>query len=399
MQITAIETIQLPEYPRNVWVLVHTDAGITGTGETFDKPDPIRGAIHGVCADLLLGQDPRRIEQHWQTLFSHIHYHGYAGAEFRAVSALDMALWDILGQVAGLPVYALLGGAVRDRLKLYNTCISFREFRDRERFLSEPGKLAEDLLAQGITAMKVWPFDDLSAPSGGHAITDAELAPGLRVIREIREAVGDRMQIAVEGHCRWNLTSSIRLARALEPYSVMWLEDVMIADNAGALAELRRSTTVPICGSERLFTRYGFLPLLQAGALDVVMPDVAWTGGISELRRIASLAEVYQLPVAPHNPGGPVAMAAGVHVMATTPNFMILESVRAFYQYYHELVEGDLVIRDGHVQVPSGPGLGVRLRPEVLARNDVLRQRSDGSTRTYGFAPAGDPWQRELPRG
>jgi len=392
MRVTKIETVRLSEHPRLVWVQVHTDEGITGTGESYDKAGVIARAVHDVHADILLGQDPTRIEYLWDRMFSVCNYHGYAGAEFRAASALDLALWDIVGKIAGQPLYRILGGATRDRLRLYNTCISWGSYRDRERFLSEPGPLAQELLAEGITGIKVWPFDAYSAPTLGQEISREGLKFGVGVVAAIREAVGDAMDIAVEMHACWNLPSAIRIARALEPYDVMWIEEPMIPDNVEAYKALRAATRVPICESERLFTRFGFRAMIESGALDVVMPDIVWTGGITEMRKIASHAATYLLPLAPHNAGGPITHLANVHVAATLPNFKILESVRAFYRgWFPDVVDAPPVVEAGHALLPEGPGLGANLLPDVRERPDAEIEASEAGHGLI-FAATGDPW-------
>lgn len=392
MRITKIETVRLSEHPRLVWVLIHTDVGIVGLGESYDKAGPIMRAVHDIYADILIGQDPTRIEYLWDRMFSVANFHGYAGAEFRAASAIDIALWDILGQLAGLPLYQLLGGATRDRLRLYNTCISWGNYRDRERFLDNPAALARELHAEGILAMKVWPFDEFSAPTLGQEISREGLKFGVGVIAAIRDALGDRMDIAVEMHACWNLPTAIRIARALEPYDVLWIEEPMIPDNIEAYTHLRAATRVPICESERLFTRFGFRQMIERGVTDVIMPDIVWTGGITEMRKIASHAATYLLPIAPHNAGGPVTHLANVHVAATLPNFKILESVRAFYRgWFPDIVDFPPVIENGHALLPDGTGLGAKLLPDVWERPDaeiVVSESGHGQI----FASSGDPW-------
>lgn len=393
MKITALETLQLSEFPRLLWVLVHTDADITGLGETYDKAGPACAVVHDLLGELLIGRDPREIEPLWQTMFGVTNYHGYAGAELRAISAVDMALWDILGQWTGQPIWRLLGGRCRDEVRLYNTCIGYRQFRDRDRFLSEPGALAQELLAQGIRAMKIWPFDGASEQSGGHYLEPGGLEAAVRVVREIRDAVGREMDVAIEGHARWNLNEAVRIAGALEEYAPLWLEELTIPDNPAVLARLQAATRTPVCASERLFTRFGFRPLLEQNAARILIPDVAWTGGITELRKIAALADTWLVPLAPHNAGGPVSFAANLHVCSHIPNFMILESVRSFYlTYFPELLAEPLDIAGGTARAPVGPGLGVALRLEVFQRPDAVRRRTDGNQRGLDMAASGDPW-------
>ncbi len=396
MKITSIETIQVPEHPHLLWVQVHTDQGITGLGETFPRPASSRRIIHDVIADIVIGRSPLEIERIYQDIFQAIHYHGYAGAEMRALSAVDIALWDILGKVTNQPIYNLLGGKCRDEIPIYNTCVSHGAYKDREMFLESPGKLAEDLLKDGIKAMKIWPFDELSVPTLGQSISNQLLEQGIKIVREIRQAVGNEIEIAMEGHCCWNVPAAIKIAHALEEYNIMWLEDMVQADHTDSLVQLRQATKTPICASERLFSRFQFLPLMEKKAADIIMPDITWTGGISEVKKIAILASAFQLPIAPHNCGGPIMSLANAHICANIPNLFICETVRAFYNtYFEKLVTQPIQIKNGQMQLPEGVGIGAELKPEVLSRADIIRERSEKISGGSHWA-AGDPWKDDL---
>nr|WP_081841733.1 mandelate racemase/muconate lactonizing enzyme family protein [Alicyclobacillus macrosporangiidus] len=395
MRIRAIETIQLPEHPHHLFVQIHTDEGVSGLGETFPRPSSSAAVIHDVFAGMLLGKNPLEIERHWRDMFQAIHYHGFAGTEIRALSAIDMALWDILGKASNLPVYRLLGGKCRDEIPVYNTCVSHGPYRDHEWFTTRPEELALSLLADGIHGMKIWPFDELSVKTGGQSISKEDLAWGVQLVERIRKAVGDQMEIAIEGHCCWNLPAAIKIAHALEPYDVMWYEDLMPPDPIGSLKQLRDATTTPICASERLFTRFQFLPLLEQHAVDIVMPDIAWVGGISEMKKIATLASSYHLPIAPHNCGGPVINLANAHICANVPNLFICESVRAFYNtYFQDIVTHPIQMKNGCMQVPESPGLGAELLPELLKRDDLIRKVTTEAVNTHWTS--GDPWKDDL---
>jgi L-alanine-DL-glutamate epimerase-like enolase superfamily enzyme len=375
--ITAVETILDPEHPILVWVLLHSDSGLIGFGETFQSSRAVAELIHETLAQLLLGQNPERIELLWHEMFKAVHYAGYAGTEMRAISAVDIALWDLLGKSVGQPLYTLLGGACRDSIPTYNTCLSCPPYNDHERFLREPGELARDLLREGICAMKIWPFDHLACNSLGQRISTSDLAAGVAPIAAIRHAVGNQMEIAIEGHCCWNLPSAIRIAQAVEPYRPMWLEELMVSDSPAATRQLRESTTIPIVTSERLMTRFGFKPLLAAGAADILMLDVAWTGGLTESRKIASLAATYQIPVAPHNPVGPISHFVAAHFSASVVNLFLMESVRAFYQtWFDTALTNSLRPNNGSFPLPAGTGLGTELCPEFLSRPNLIRRVS-----------------------
>jgi galactonate dehydratase len=400
--IERIETIRLAEHPRLLWVQVYTDDGLVGLGETYYVPGAVAAVIHDIAAPHLLGQDPFDLERAWTTLFQETNFYGYAGAEMRAISALDIALWDIVGQACGQPVYNLLGGRVRERIRTYNTCASYAGIRDYEDFHERPAELAESLLAEGITAMKIWPFDvfarhptddesrlqrgrqsnvasarTLVGLVDGQYISPVDLDRGVDAVRSIRKAVGSRMEIAIELHAMWNYPSALRIARALEPYDLMWLEEPMTPDPVDDLARLAREVRTPLCISERLFTRYAFRRVLELGAAQIVMPDVIWTGGISEARKIATMAEAYHLPIAPHDCTGPVNVFACLHLCASSPNAQFMESVRAFYRgYYADLVDPTIEVSDGHISFPTRPGIGTRLRPSVRERRDCTLQSS-----------------------
>jgi L-alanine-DL-glutamate epimerase-like enolase superfamily enzyme len=401
-RIERIETIRLAEHPRTLWVEVHTDDGLVGLGETYYVPGAVAAVIHDIAAPHLLGSSPFDIERAWTTLFQETNFYGYAGAEMRAISALDIALWDIVGQACGQPIYKLLGGQVRDSIRTYNTCASYGDIRDYEAFHERPDELAESLLAEGITAMKIWPFDvfarrpstqesehqhrrqgtvgsarTLVGLADGQYISPADIDQGVEAVRRIRKAVGSRVEIAIEMHAMWNYPSAVRIARALEPYDLMWLEEPMTPDPIEDLARLAREVRIPLCISERLFTRYAFRRVLELGAAHIVMPDIIWTGGISEGRKIATMAEAYHLPIAPHDCTGPVNVFACLHLCASAPNAQFMETVRAFYRgYYGDIVDPTIEVRDGHVQFPVAPGLGTRLRPEVRQRSDASVQSS-----------------------
>ncbi len=389
MQITKIETLRLPEHPNALWVHVHTADGLIGLGETYYIPAAVEAVIHDFAAPLLLGKSVFDRERHWQNLFSSANFFGYAGAEMRAISALDLALWDILGQSLGQPIYNLIGGQYRESIPVYNTCVNTPKYRDQDGFLKNPGELAQSLLAQGYTQMKVWPWDrfapqidsiSATGPAGwsamgpvGHILSPVDLKQGLWTIQEIRRAVGDRIEIAIEGHSRWDVNCAIRIARALEPYDVIWMEDIIQPDSVEDLRRLVEETRVPQCVSERLFTKYAFREVLERKAAHIVMIDLIWTGGLTESIKIAALADAHHLAFAPHDCTGPVNVFAALHLCAATPNAMIMEVVRGFVSgYYLDLVDRPLTIKDGKAWFDFGPGLGVKLRPEVLMRKDAV---------------------------
>jgi galactonate dehydratase len=375
MKINKIETIELREgavvHAGTIgwlWVRILTDEGHWGLGETYPASSSEKAVILNDIAPRLLGRDPRDIESIWHDLFLAVQYRGWAGAEIRAISAVDVALWDLMGRAANLPVYRLLGGKCWDNVRVYNTC-----YDDTFDFLKQPVDLARDLYASGIRALKIWPFDEIARRNHGQSISASELEEGLAPVREMCEALQEKMEIAVEFHGLWNLPCAIKIARALEPYKVMWLEELLPQDNLAAYQTLAQRVSSPLCISERLMTRWGFREILENGAASVIMPDVAWCGGLSEARKIANWAETYYLPIAPHNCGGPVTHFATWHLAVATPNLMIMETVRRHYaDRFVPIATSSGAVEGGRLESPPGPGLGVDLRTEFLKSPKVL---------------------------
>ncbi|MCA0455873.1 MAG: mandelate racemase/muconate lactonizing enzyme family protein [Chloroflexi bacterium] len=399
MKITRLETIWIDDQPNTTWVRVHTDDGLIGLGETFYVPRAIAAMVHDVFANVLLGRNPLDIENHWANMMGTVNFFGFAGSEMRAISAIDVALWDIMGQHTGQPIYTLLGGRNRDRIRIYNTCVSHGEYQDFHRWREQEktGELAAELLASGINCMKIWPFDQFGVSLGGpvgrragaeavgpvtHYISKEQIKKGVSYVADIRNAVGDKMEIAIEGHAKWNLPEATKIARALEPYDIFWLEEIMPPDNPESYSRLKQDTTIPLCVSERLFTRFGFRAVVEQNAADIIMPDMAWTGGITETRKICSLADTYYLPITSHDTIGPVALWSAAHLMLHIPNALIMETVRAYYQgWYNDVMTDAIPISDGMLSLPERPGLGVALREEVLQRSDVHIEVSDINNR------------------
>ncbi|RXE49591.1 mandelate racemase/muconate lactonizing enzyme family protein [Chromohalobacter israelensis] len=398
MKITAIETLIAREFENVLWVRIHTDEGPIGLGETFYGAGSVAAHIHDTLSPRLLGRNPLDIEALHRDMTALPLAHASTGAESRAVSAIDIALWDLLGKVCNQPVHQMLGGLCRPKLRIYNTCAGYGyvrnrdirpvnnwnlgvqegPFEDLDAFMTDAGALAENLLENGISAMKIWPFDPIARETGGLDISAAQMKRALTPFEQIRHRVGDAMDIMVEFHSQWNLTSAKRIATALEPYEPYWFEDPIKMTSTAALGEYARSTRVPVCGSETLGSRWPYKEMLDQDALGVVMVDLCWTGGLTEGRKIASLAETYHKPFAPHDCIGPIGFAAAIHMSFSQPNTLIQESVRAFYRgWYQELVTRVPTIEDGYVYPMEGPGLGVELLPEVFERSDLSVRRSE----------------------
>lgn len=398
MKVTAIETIELAEFPFLFWLRIHADDGIIGTGETFWAPAPVAAYIHAHVAPYLLGKDPRDIELHDRRLGSVYVGARDSGAEMRGNSAVNIALWDILGQALGEPVWRLLGGRTHESVPIYNTCAGYGHIRATTRnalfertedwskvkdgsegpyedllaWRFNADKLAESLLSEGIAAMKIWPFDVAAEASNGTRISGLDLENALEPFKKIRDAVGNRMEIMVELHGLWTLPPALRIADALKPYDVAWLEEPIRFNELDAMADLARHTSIPIAASERLATRQIFKQLIDKRAASIVMIDLAWCGGLSEARKIANMAEASELPVTLHDCTGPIVFAASCALSSTLPNVNWQEAVRAYFAgWYREVVDILPKVENGRVWPLDGPGLGLKLRAEVFARPDA----------------------------
>jgi L-alanine-DL-glutamate epimerase-like enolase superfamily enzyme len=358
----------------------------------------VEAHIHETIAPYLVGKDPLLVSQHWQDLSgAFLGYQG-TGAEARGLSAVDLALWDIRGQAVDRPIVDLLGGASRDSIRIYNTCAGYTygrgtrgalraadrgtaaqdgvppataqagPYEDLQMAIDRPAELARQLLDQGISAMKIWPFDPYAAASGGYDIRPDDLRAGVGVISKIRDAVGDAMDVMLEMHAVWHLGAALKIARAVEPLGVYWFEDPVKADNLAAAATFAASTELPVAMGETLAGLASFRTLVELGAAQVIMFDLGWVGGLTEAVRIASLAQAYDLPIAPHDCTGPVVLTASTHLVSNAPNALMQETVRAYYTgWYRDIVTEMPTISDGHISPPPGPGLGTRLRPGLTA--------------------------------
>ncbi len=398
MKITALETIRLGEFPNLIWLRIHTDEGLIGLGESFYGAAAIEAYLHETAAHHLLGQDPLAIEALGRKLYGYVGYTG-TGVEMRGNSAVDVALWDLFGKVANQPIYQLLGGASRDSIRVYNTCAGYQYVRapahaignwglpkaepegpyeDLVAFLERADELAQSLLDQGISGMKIWPFDSAAMARSGNDISAAEMKAALGPFEKIRRAVGDKIDVMAEMHLLWNLPTAVRIAEALKPYDPYWIEDPIKMDSLGSLQEYKRRTGVTVTASETIATHLGYRELLERQCADVIMPDIGWCGGLTEAKKIAVMAEAYHLPVAPHDCTGPILLTASVHLTINAPNALIQETVRAFHSgWYRDLVTEVPPIEKGHIRALTGPGLGTDLLPDLPNRPDAMVRRSE----------------------
>lgn len=368
MKVIGVETI-VPELALNrrfTFVRIHTDEGIVGLGQTVD----IRtvGVIHDLAERFLIGRNPLRVRELWHEIFDWVAFHGYAGAEARALSSFDIALWDICGQAYGQPIVNLLGGPIHDSVPIYNTCGTFGEFSDGARSGADPVGLAGELLAEGITCMKWAPFDRYARLSHGQRITASQIAEGISGIELVAAELGDRMQIMIEAHGMWSAGCAAQIANALDGLPVPWIEDPIAQDNAEEWAWLRAKSNVPIAGGERLLTRHQMRRLIEIGGVDVIISDVTWAGGITEAVRIAEFADMYGVSFATHGNSGPVNLWSAAHALTAVPNAYAAETVRVYHDpakgYYHTVADGSPILDRGRVLAPTEPGLGIRMRTD-----------------------------------
>ncbi len=392
MRVAALETIRLAERPNLLWLRVLTDEGVSGLGETFFGAGAVEAHVHEWIAPRVIGRDPLAVDALSRDLVGYLGFRS-TGAEARGNSAFDIALWDLWGRATNQPVAQLLGGFTRPSIRAYNTCagpgyikdasgqavanwgLGREALEDLDAAIHRPDELARSLLAEGITAMKIWPFDAAAERTGGHHIDAAELRAALRPFEAIRAAVGDAMDLMVEFHSLWQLLPALRIARALAPFDTYWHEDPIRMDSLGDLRRYAEASAAPLCASETLGSRWAFRDLLETGAAGVVMLDLSWCGGLSEARKVAAMAEAWHLPVAPHDCTGPVVWAASTHLSLNAPNALVQEGVRAFYRgWYRDVVTALPEVRGGHVTVPPGPGLGLDLHPDLDRRFTATRR-------------------------
>ncbi len=368
MKVTRVETFYWPDrnsapfWPHWTWVRIHTSDGLIGIGETYPRNEVEAAAIHSAAKTALLGRDPRDIEHVWTTLYNAFDYQVTGGAEMRALSAIDLALWDLLGKSLNTPVYRLIGGRSNPRIRLYNTC-----FPHKFDFNKEPEKIMRELLDKyNIRAIKIWPFDGAALRNRSRYITPQDIDQALAPVRKLRETFGEGVEILIEFHSHWNVTSAARIAKALEPYKPMWLEDMLLPGDFKAYRQLADSTSLPLTVSERLAGRMAFQQLIDSRAAKFIMFDVCWCGGLSEARKIAAMAEAAQLPFAPHTAGGPLLFYASTHLSTAAPNLWIQESCQRFYEHdWPTMLENPLMPSGGSIGAPDLPGFGMNVKPEI----------------------------------
>lgn len=352
MKVTDIKTFAVDCFRTNwVFVKVYTDEGVTGVGEaTLEyKEKALIGAVEHI-REYLIGQNPLDVEKHTHAIYRDAYWRGGA-VLMSALSAVECALWDILGKTLGVPVYQLLGGRVNDRVRIYVNGW-FAGAKTPEQFAEK----ARQAVQRGVTAMKWDPFGKSYLQ-----ISNRDLDTALRCVAAVREAVGDEVDLLIEGHGRFDVPTGIRIARELEPFKPLFFEEPTPPDNLEALRAVRDKSPVAIAAGERLYTLRGYRQLFALRAADYIQPDVSHAGGIMELKKIAAAAEACYIPFAPHNPSGPVANAATLQLAACCPNFCILEIMYSDVSWRSAVTNEQLDYQDGYITIPSKPGLGIEI--------------------------------------
>jgi galactonate dehydratase len=355
-----------------VFVQVDTDEGLTGWGEVTTYPGPVaNGVIAAAIRQIdtfLHDADPLQIEAIWHRLFRAFTYLGTRGAVTALISAIDIALWDIKGQALGVPIYELLGGKVRDTVPLYT------HFRyDPTVQVMVEHAVAE--VERGSRAIKTDPFMAAGGLSN-FSYLDGQIDrktenTAVAMIEGIRDAVGPDVEVLIDAHALYNVPTAVRLANRLAPSNITWFEEPVPPESYDALEHVRAQIPTRISVGERLYTRYEFLPVLNRHLSDYVMPDVTWTGGISELKKIATLAETFYIPISPHDASGPINVIAGAQVMLTVPNFYRLEARRVSLDFYNAFLNEPLEVQGDALIVPARPGLGVSVNVDYLSANQL----------------------------
>ena len=368
MKITEIKTGEVWGHGYSCFVRIHTDVGITGTGECIHGGAGIQDLIASL-GSLIIGKDPMNVDCLYEEMRRrHVFNGALAGNVVTALTGIEIALWDLVGRATGLPVYALLGGKFRDKIRIYADCHAGGD--DSPQANADKAKEVVDM---GFTAIK-FDLDDRRSPHKydpyNHTVNNAELDAMIAKAAAIREAVGPHVDVAMDLHGLYDTNSGMRIAQALEPYNLLWLEEPVPPENVDAMREVKRSTRTPICAGENLFLRWGFKDLIEKQAVDIIMPDLPKCCGLLEGKKIANMAEVYYIPIAPHNVCGPLGTVASCHCCAAVPNFLVLEWHWLSRPHWHELVLADPpLIQDGYITLTDRPGLGVDLNEEAAEKH------------------------------
>ncbi len=367
MKITNIKTAATSGHGMHLWVKVETDAGITGLGEC------VHGGVQAIAIiqqlrPQLIGRDPFAIDAIFEQLRrNHVFDGGFAGALITALTGIEIALWDLKGKALKAPIYELMGGKFRDKIRVYADC------------QVDPGmdfgaiqQVVDSVLARGFTAFKIDVDGGEAKNKDAFNFTASEWEHDrmVQLVEMACRAAGPEIAVAADVHTRLDVPSAIRLARDLEQFHLLWLEEPVPPENIEAMREVKRATTTPICAGENLYLRHGFRELIEKQAVDAIMPDIPKCGGLSECRKIANLAELYYIPFAPHNVASPIGTMASCHVCASIPNFLVIEFHWFHREYWTTIIKEQTdIIKDGYIALSDRPGIGVELDEEVARQH------------------------------
>jgi galactonate dehydratase len=349
------------------WVRLHTNTGIIGIGETYPFSSGELGALKDYSR-LLIGNDPRDIDGIWKAIYHDMSMRNAGGADMRILSAINMAQVDILAKSLNVPAYRLLGGKTRSKIKVYNTVTDYWAINNLM-MGKDTEKIVKFLLDRNITGMKIYPFESIK----DEVITSAELARCVQWLKQIRDTAGDKMEILVDCWGRFDLPSSERILKAIEPFNVIHMEDMMVPSNAQkGYKRLAQESSVPIAHSETIATRHEIKDFIENDAMDILMFDLCWCGGITEAKKMCDFADAYQIPGSPHTAGGPLLWLSSIHLCTAISNFCYMES--NYWKYTHQFpyfINNVPVPVDGYVTAPETPGIGAEIREELFKSGDA----------------------------
>lgn len=360
MKVTAIKTFVCHAYRTNwVFVKVMTDSGLYGVGEAtleYREPTVVQAIME--LERYLVGKDPHNIEAFWHDTCRDAYWRGGV-VLMSALAGVEMALWDIKGKDLGVPVYKLLGGKVRDNVKCYANGW-FAGAKTPEEF-AEKAKIAVE---NGFSGLKWDPFGKAYLNIDPKSLNDA-----LDCVAAVKDAVGDKVHLIIEGHGRFNVPTAVRIGNALEKFGILWFEEPIPPDDKKGIAWVRSKIATPVSGGERLYSRFEYADYLRMECADFWQPDVSHAGGIMEVRKIASMAEAHYIPVCPHNPSGPVANAATLQLAACTPNFYLLETMSSDIPWRADVSTERVKFENSEMFIPDLPGLGIDINEEEIAKH------------------------------
>jgi L-alanine-DL-glutamate epimerase-like enolase superfamily enzyme len=392
MTIERVETLYdaSPGATTITFVRVHDSSGAVGLGETYYTPRTVAAYVHEVIAPALIGTDALRDGLLWTEQYEASARRGAGGTDMRALSAVDLALWDLKGKLLDAPVYQLLGGGQPDGVRAYNTCAGavyatgntvgrgpHADQDDLWRALNAPGELALELLEEGYSGMKLWPYDQFADRDRGRSIAGSELEHGRRIMEQIRHAAGSDIEIMLEGHGKWHLQPAIQILQSIDDLDIRWAEDMVLANDPTVLSRLNRASRIPVAASEYLVGRWEFRRALEVDGIGYLHLDPSWCGGISEGQQILALASTYGVVASMHDCTGPMNLLAGLHLAAANPIVGYQEVLRAFLsEVYPRMVDVQFRVESGRIAPPDLPGLGANLSDEYLASPELIREVS-----------------------